>query len=258
MNFQKTRTLMTGFIAILSLLQGAVSAQDLQKAVNTSEQKNAAARQSQTRVDAVVDQTQSIASDYTSESKVVDGLKVYNTLLQRQINNQMKAMKQLSESMDQVTVVERQVTPLMVRMIEGLDKFIALDAPFLMGERNNRLMKLKSMMDRSDITVAEKFRTVFEAYQIENEYGRTIEAYKGTVDIAGASRQVDFLKVGRVGLYFQSEDAELTGHWDTSAKAWVELATEYRNPIRQGLRIARKQTAPDILMLPVKAAEIAK
>ena len=37
-------------------------------------------------------------------------------------------------------------------------------------------------MDRADVAVSEKFSQVLQAYQIENEYGRTMEAYGDTID----------------------------------------------------------------------------
>ena len=44
---------------------------------------------------------------------------------------------------------------------------------------------VEEVAHRVDVTVAEKFRQVLEAYQVELEYGRTIEAYTGTVDVDG-------------------------------------------------------------------------
>ena len=113
-------------------------------------------------------------------------------------------------------------------------------------------------MERSDVTASEKFRRVMEAYQIENDYGRTIEAYQGGQSVAGADREVDYLRIGRVGLYYQTLDTQFSGAWDKNARDWVALGNEYRGQIRDGLRIARKQTAPDLLMLPVNAPEAAQ
>jgi len=145
---------------------------------------------------------------------------------------------------------------LMLRMIEGLEKFIQADVPFLLEERMERVERLRSTMDRSDVTAAEKFRSVLEAYEIENEYGRTMEAYKGDVEIDGKERQVDFLKVGRIVLAYQSINGQQNGVWDQRNREWVELDTaEYKNRISKGLQIAREQVAPDLLMLPVSAAE---
>jgi hypothetical protein len=46
--------------------------------------------------------------------------------------------------------------------------------------------------------------------------------------------------------------------WDQQAGQWVALdGNESRNQVRQGLRIARKQVAPDLLLLPVPAPEAA-
>ena len=93
-----------------------------------------------------------------------------------------------------------------------------------------------------------------EAYQIENDYGRTIEAYKDTIEIDGQERQVEFLRIGRVAYMYQTEDGKISGVWDQQARRW-ENADDYKTEIRAGLKIAKKQVAPDLLILPVSAPE---
>ena len=132
---------------------------------------------------------------------------------------------------------------------------MALDVPLLIEERTDRVRKLTELMARDDITVAEKFRKVTEAYQIENDYGSTIEAYKDTITIDGATREVEFLRVGRVALMYQSPDGKVNGVWDQQAHQWQALGNEYKNQIRQGLKIANKQVAPDLVLLPMPAPE---
>ena len=109
-------------------------------------------------------------------------------------------------------------------------------------------------MERSDVSAAEKFRIVIEGYQIENDYGRTIEAYKGSTDINGNQLEVDFLRIGRVALLYQTVGGEHTGAWDKTAGAFVELPpSTYQKQVLDGLKIARKQVAPDLLVVPVAA-----
>lgn len=208
----------------------------------------------QQRVEQIADQTNSLINDYNTLSKVVDGLKTYNTLLQRQVDNQEAEKVALAESMGNVALIERQIIPMMTRMLDSLEQFIQLDTPFLLAERTERLERLRGMMERSDVSSAEKFRRVIEAYQIENDYGRTIEAYKGTVPIDGNQQEVDFLRIGRVSLAYQSVGGAHTGAWDDEARDWVELdASEFKNQVADGLRVARKQVAPDLLVVPVAA-----
>jgi hypothetical protein len=210
-----------------------------------------AAAADQKRIEQIANQTDEIVAEFTTVSKVVDGLKVYNSLLQRQVDNQVEEMNALRESIDNVALIERQIVPLMTRMLDSLEEFVQLDTPFLIKERNDRLTRLRGMMERSDVTAAEKFRRVLEAYSIENDYGRTIEGYKGSLEIDGGQREVDFLRIGRVS----PVGGNHTGAWDSGNRTFVELPPEtYKSQVAQGLRIARKQVAPDLLVIPVSAA----
>lgn len=218
----------------------------------------AVSQASQARVDELVDQRNDLVSDYKSVLKEIDGLEVYNAQLDRQISNQEKEMAQLNSSLDRVTIIDRQMTPLMIRMIDGLEQFVKLDVPFLPKERSERLSNLNELMERSDVSTAEKFRNVIEAYKVENDYGRTIEAYVEELEVKGTVREVDVLRVGRVALMYQTQDRETTGMWNIQEKQWEELGSEYKNPVRNGIRVARKQTAPELLRIPLNAPEVAK
>lgn len=252
-----TRSVLTALSAgaVGVLIASAAPAQDLGQVLAQGERRIQLAQESQARVDAVVNQTRSLADQYRQILREIEGLEVYNRLLQRQVERQEEQKQQIRNSIDQVTVVQRQIVPLMDRMIAGLEQFVALDVPFLAEERRTRVERLKTLLERQDVTVAEKFRRVMEAYQIENEYGRTIENYKGQLEIDGLLRDVDFLRIGRVTLVYQTSDGQRQGVWDQRSGQWVALGNEYRNRIRQGLRVARRQIAPELLILPIPAAE---
>jgi hypothetical protein len=234
----------------------AVQANTLDDILDVGEAKNAAARKSQQKIDRLADETRDLLDDYKTVMKQIDGLKVYNERLQKQIDGQEARIADIDESIDQVTVIQRQMTPLVIRMIDGLEKFVELDVPFHLDERRQRVAFLRANLDRSDLSVAEKFRQVLEAYKIEAEYGRKLDAYKGSVEIDGVERDVNFFRVGRVALLYQTTDTEVSGAWDQDNRSWVPLERgEYRNAIMKGLRIARKEASIDLLNLPIEAPE---
>ncbi|WP_105188936.1 DUF3450 domain-containing protein [Pseudoalteromonas sp. T1lg48] len=244
---------------ILASLVAASSSQLMANELQTVKQKsgeiNQLATQSQTKIDTIADNMQTRLQKFKALNKEIDGLSVYNAQLTKQVANQVEEMANINASMDQVSVIERQITPLMLRMIEGLEQFVALDVPFLTQERNERIAKLSEMMDRADVTSSEKFRRVLEAYQVEVDYGRTIEAYTSLLDVNGTEREVDFLRIGRLELIYLTRDGKQAGAWDKEQKAFVSLPDSSISQISKGLRIARKQLAPDMLTLPVQAAE---
>ncbi len=234
----------------------AVQAASLNAVLSVAEAKHAAARKSQQKIDRLADETRDLLNDYKTVIKQIDGLKVYNNRLQRQIDNQSARLLEIDDAIDQVTVISRQMTPLAIRMIDGLEMFVEMDVPFHLKEREERIAFLRANLDRSDVSIAEKFRQVLEAYKIENEYGRKIDAYKGSIEIDGVERDVNFLRVGRIAFLYQTTDTELSGAWDQESRSWVPLDRgEYRNAIMKGLRIARKEASIDLMNLPVAAPE---
>ena len=104
-------------------------------------------------------------------------------------------------------------------------------------------------MERADVSLAEKYRRVLEAYQVETEYGRTIEAYQDEIVLEDATRTVNFLRIGRVGLYYLTLDGKEAGVWE---QGWHTLDDGYRQAIDKGLKVAKKQLPPDLLVLPLK------
>ena len=111
------------------------------------------------------------------------------------------------------------------------------------------------MMGRADVTHSEKFRRILEAYQIENEYGRTIETYQASLAKSDSPRTVQFLRVGRVVLVYQTLDGQESGVWNQKTRSFEILPPEYSRAITKGMRIALKQAPPDLLRLPLMTPE---
>jgi hypothetical protein len=209
----------------------------------------------QKKIDEISDDIDAMVDQYRSSTQNARQLKIYNHQLDGLIESQEKEKASLRRQIDEVTVVGRQVMPLMADMISTLEKFVDLDVPFLLDERHARVKRLKDLMERADVTMSEKYRNIMEAYQIENDYGRSIEAYRGELDTGGQSRTVDFLRIGRNALLYQTLDASESGVWNPLTRKW-ERCDDYRLEIREGLRMARKQRAPDLIPVPIPAAEV--
>ena len=222
------------------------------------DEANTAGQQSQRRIDKLSDETETLFSRYSATLKQIDSLRVFNRQMRELIASQEAELASLADQLERVASVGRSVTPLMIRMIDAIESFVSLDVPFLIDERSERVADLRKLMNRADVSNAEKFRQIMEAYQIENEYGRTIEAYRSSLQIGDREVTVDFLRFGRIALVYQSLDEAENGVWDQNGRQWVALDGSWRSSIRQGLRIARKQAAPDLIRLPLPAATTAK
>lgn len=240
---------------VLLFYSSALAAQSLGTIIAADVRKMQANEASQKRIEGIVEQTDKLQGEYRQVTKETDGLNVYIELLQSQVDNQERELANLEGATERVAVIERQIIPQMKKMIDALEDFIALDMPFLEKERAERIQRLNELLGQANISVAEKFRSVVEAYKIEAGFGHSIETYKGTVNDGGQDIEVDFLRIGRIGLYWQNPDASLTKAWNHQTKEWVNLGADYRSAVRTGLQIADEQKAPELLLVPVPAPE---
>lgn len=233
---------------------GTVSAATLDDAVEQGVERVESAQASQQKIDTIDKEIRATERDYRVLVKEIEGLNVYIAQLNRQLDAQAKEMIAIENSMAQASLVERQIMPLMLRMIDSLSQFVAADVPFMREERSDRVQRLNELMGRSDVTVAEKYRKVMEAFQAEIEYGRTIESYRGELSVDNP-KEVDFLRIGRVALMYQSLDGQELGVWNINDRSWQPLDPAYKSKVIAGIRIAREQAAPDLIKVPVAAPQ---
>ena len=201
-------------------------------------------------------ETQELLGEYRLVLQQIDRLIAYNDYVERLITDQEEQIVDINRQLQDFALIERGIVPLMLESIETLDRFIDLDVPFLLEERKDRVNRLRVIMNESDITVSEKFRQIMDAYQIETSFGSDIEAYTGFLDINGESRQVDFLRIGRTSLTYQTPDQKKTGFWNKQTQQWEDLPRKYTDYVKEGLRIAKKQITPDLIQLPVEAPRV--
>lgn len=243
---------------VMLMLPMMVSAGSLEQAISTQVETDMAAQKSQEQVDTLSDETQQMLAEYRDVIRQKDSLHAYNDQLDKLVVSQKKELDSIDLQLRNIESTQRDIVPLMLNMIDVIAQFVELDIPFLPEERHARVVQLQTLMERADVTISEKYRRILEAYQVETEYGRTIEAYQGEMTMADNTRTVDFLRIGRVSLYYLSLDGQEVGMWDKNAHQWVQLDDSYRQPVDQALKVASKQLPPDLLVLPVNTVEVEK
>jgi len=246
----------------LALLLSAVAApvypEPLTQAIETQVETNRAALAAQQAVDALDEQGRRMADEYRAAARQVEALAAYNAYLRQLVYSQAQQKASLESQIGALEATRREVVPLMLRMLDALDRYVQLDRPFRAAERKGRVTELKELMNRAEVGDAEKFRRLLEAYLLEHDYGKTIEAYRTELQLDEKLRRVDFLRVGRVALLYQTLDGGESGVWDSGSKRWQPLPADYNKPVRTALAVARKDIVPELLTIPVPVAEIVR
>lgn len=252
------RSLVTALLsAVVFFLyaSGLFAQQAVENALNTQNASLQTSVDVQKRINSLDDDTRDLLNDFRSTMSQVGDLNAYNDQLEQLVATQRVEIADYERQFQQIEITKRRILPLIVRMIEVLEEFVAVDIPYLETERGMRIAELKKLMTRPEVLTSEKYRRVTEAYQIELEYGHTIEAYEGEMTFNEETRTVAFLRFGRLGLYYMTLDGLEIGYWDNSSDDWVVLDDEYRQSLDRAIRIARKQLPPDLIRLPIPAPE---
>ncbi len=243
-------------ISLLCLLTTGVSgtvlaADPLRAAIDASAEANREAAESQQRIDTAVGETRSMLEEYRQLIAQTEDLKAYNAQVERLVEKQKAELKSLGQHNGGAGVTPQSLVPMLERMVAALDQLVRLDTPFLKEERAARVRSLKELLDQGEVSLAEKYRRVMEAWQVEAEYGRTIEAYTEPLVQNGATRTVNFLRVGRTALLYASLDGAESGYWDNGEKLFKALPAHFNHEIERGLQIARKEVPPELIKVPL-------
>ena len=217
--------------------------------IEASSSNDAAGRQSY--IDNIDTQIIMLIGDIQFLSQQLDLTNIYNRQLQELISSQEAEIVSINDQMIELDKTNRGILPKLEEMVNTLSSIIDNDTPFLLSERKSRIEELQNILVQSNISTSEKFRRVFEAYQIENEYGRTIESYRDEIVFDSETYNVEIFRLGRVGLYARTSDGRNTAMYSRKEGKWIRKKG-IDNELVVALKIAKKELPPSLLKLPVE------
>ena len=245
----------TALLGATAFASSNVIADPLNDIQKVGQQTQTAAKKSQEKIDNLYGQSQEMIAEYRGLVEEAELLKVYNDHVARLVADQNAGIESLERQIGTIDKTKQDVVPLMYRMIDTLEQFIKADVPFNLENRLARVERLRDIMASASVTTSEKFRQVLEAYTVEAAYSSAVTASQGTLEVDGKSINVDFGRLGRITYVAQSFDLKHAWVWDNNTKQWKELGEEYLKPVKEVIRMARKQATLELVKLPIFGAE---
>jgi septal ring factor EnvC (AmiA/AmiB activator) len=237
-------------IALLSSNSLATS-QTLEQSKIIEKSITAEAAKGQQSIDSSYEKSLQLEAEIASLKAEVDSLEVYRNHLQGMIKNQDAEIESFDEQLNAIEGTRKSIVPLMYNMLDGLETHIAQDRPIRLEARLKRVQKLQDMMTKADISDAEKYRRLLEAYQIELDYGTKLGSYKGLIEVEGQAIEAEQLYLGRLSLVARSSNRQHYWAWDAKQQSWQVQGNQVALDIDKAFNLANKQAAPTLLNLPV-------
>ena len=244
--------------AVVLTSTGSASAQQLEQAMQVAQRTTAAGAASQDRVEQLDDKRGEISREYRAFLQQLESVRLFVDQQNVFLRSQQNEIDSLQDQIGRVGDLQRELLPMMREMIVNLENFVALDVPFRMDERQDRLDTLRSVMDDPGISDAERYRLIVNAYEIETSYGRQLDAYQAKLGEGADAPTVDYLRIGRVSLIYLNPIDNTLGIWNKAAGQWDSLPGSYRLDVQKAIRIANEAAPPSIFMGPVHAATSAQ
>lgn len=244
------------FFFILAFSMNSLISQEIvDNTINLSVESSNLSVDAQEKIEELDEISKKLYFDYKDTLNEYKALKSYDDQLSKIIDAQFAEIANINNQIDSLDDINIDILPLLKTMTDTLRKVINIDIPFLKEPRIDRVNNLDELLLRADITTAEKFRKVFEAYQIEANFGKTIENYPGYIVLNEDEVAVDFFRLGRLGLYYRTPNGKETGFWNLNTNDWSHEGSSLDDDIKVALDISNRQSPPNFITLPLKPVE---
>ena len=231
------------------LASGALMASDetVDQAAQSVEAQQAQSELQQ-QIDRADEATRSAIEELRRLEQETRQMEAANATLSSRLVSEAERQQRLNQALDTLSDTRAALPMIEQDMTEQLTRWIESDLPFLTDERLARVASAGS----PEASSAERIASLIEAWRAELAYGREVDSWRGRLEIEGASpREVEYLRIGRIGFYYLTPDGREGGVWDKEERTWLALDEPARRQVRNGLRIAADQRTPELLQLPL-------
>lgn len=249
----------TALLCFTAQLSISLSAQE--KPLEVISATNSELADSQQSIDKLNNATQKMLQEYREILQQKDYQQYYNFQLKQLDSSQQQEIRDLQEQLQELDYIEVAIMPLMQSMLVALEEFVVLDVPFQQQIRMDGLQQLRSRLNSGSLSLPDKYRLLMEAWQIEHDYGRSIETWRGLLsdstgmnyddNLSAEALSVNYLRIGRTAFYYQSLDGSQLAIWDNKLKSWQPLPFKFSRDLKRAIQIAAQRIAPELMPLPL-------
>ena len=213
---------------------------------------------SQRNIDSLNNATLKLLQEYREILQRKDYQQYYNFQLKQLKTAQEQEIADLQNQLQELDYIEVAIMPLIQSMLVALEEFVTLDMPFHQQVRQDGLTKLRSRINSGGLSLPDKYRLIMEAWQIEHDYGRSIEAWRDLLSASTGQSEddnlsVDYLRVGRTAFYYLTLDQTRAAVWHKDSRSWKPLPDVFIADLKRSIQIASERIAPELMPLPVGA-----
>ncbi len=233
------------------LLAPTMASAQLDSALSAARQSTASSAAAQRQVEQADDAAGSAVREYRAVLQQLDNTKLFAAQQQIFLDSQSSEINSIRNQLGTVEQIKQGMSPMMLRMTIALEDAIKSDVPFRLNERMSRLERVQAALGSPDVSPAEQYRQVLNAYKIEATYGYSTESYEG-VHPEKPGSVVDFIRFGRTSFLYLEKGADgIAKRYNIGSKSWDTLSDLDNRQVRQTIRVAREQAAPEIIYAPV-------
>lgn len=239
-------SLLAGAAALVAT--GAANAQ-LDQALQVARQSTQEGAQAQDQIDALADQADNAERNYLALREQIESQEVFLEQQRVFLRSQENELTELNRQLERVGNIERDLTPMLLEMYVALESFIEQDLPFRMSVREDRLARIRSALEDAQVSPAERYRLLLNAYEIEASYGRSLVAYEEEVEVDGTPQPANILQIGRVALI-----RDVGGNLEMLTKdnpEWRSVPGSMASDVQRAFRIANEVTTPEVFVAPL-------
>ena len=243
----------TSLLAGVAAAAGAAHAQSpLDQALQVARQSTEQGAQAQNQIDQVANQADDLEGQYLALESQIEDQRVFVQQQEVFLQSTEVEIAELNRQLERVDTLESEVVPMLLEMT--VEHFLEQDLPFLMDLRQSRMDNIRTNLGDSQISPAETYRQILNAYEIEASYGRGIDVYDEEVDVEGTPQGVTVLRLGRIALIRRFKSGSREGDLQIMTKAnqeWRDLPSSYAGNVQKAIRIGNEVTTPDVFSVPM-------
>ncbi|KPQ22196.1 MULTISPECIES: DUF3450 domain-containing protein [unclassified Halomonas] len=203
----------------------------------------------QQQIDDSDDETRAALEELRERERETRQLESQNASLTGQLAEEAERQVRLASALDTLADTRAALPDIEQNMQTQLTQWIERDLPFL---KEQRLARVETLKNDEGAEPAERIEGMLDIWRTELDYGREMDTWRGRLQLDDDQQlEVDFLRIGRIGFYYLTPDGRQGGVWNAQDDEWQPLSSRQVQQVRNGLRMAEDQRAPDLLTLPL-------